>query len=53
MERLFIALTALSAGATLAIPNLAKAQISIEELQQRSQGTIKTSNNVMQLEGFK
>ncbi|HEY9768095.1 MAG TPA: hypothetical protein V6C71_06240 [Coleofasciculaceae cyanobacterium] len=37
--QLLVALTALAAGATLIIPDLAKAQTSIEELQQRSEGT--------------
>jgi hypothetical protein len=38
-QQLFVALTVLAAGATLIIPDLAKAQTSIEELQQRSNGT--------------
>jgi hypothetical protein len=38
-QQLFVALTALIAGATLIIPDLAKAQTPIEELQQRANGT--------------
>jgi uncharacterized protein YdeI (BOF family) len=38
-QQLFVALTVLAAGATLIIPDLAQAQTSIEELQQRSNGT--------------
>jgi hypothetical protein len=38
-QQLFVTLTALTAGATLIIPDLAKAQTSIEELQQRANGT--------------
>jgi hypothetical protein len=38
-QQLFVALTALTAGAILIIPDLAKAQTSIEELQQRASGT--------------
>jgi uncharacterized protein YdeI (BOF family) len=38
-QQLFFALTALTAGATLIIPDLAKAQTSIEELQQSAKGT--------------
>ena len=38
-QKLFVALTALATGAVLTIPDLARAQTSIEELQQRSYGT--------------
>lgn len=38
-QQLFVALTALASGATLIIPDLVRAQTSIEELQQRSNGT--------------
>ncbi len=38
-QQLLVALTALAAGATLIIPDLAQAQTSIQELQQRSEGT--------------
>lgn len=38
-QQLFFALTALTAGASLIFPNLAKAQTAIEKLQQRSDGT--------------
>jgi hypothetical protein len=38
-QQLLVALTALTAGATLIIPDLAKAQTSIGELQQRANGT--------------
>jgi hypothetical protein len=38
-QQLFVALTALVAGTTLIIPDLVGAQSSIEELQQRSNGT--------------
>ncbi|MFM2314511.1 MAG: hypothetical protein RLZZ04_3787 [Cyanobacteriota bacterium] len=38
-QQLFVALTALAVGATSIIPNLVKAQTSIEELQQRANGT--------------
>jgi hypothetical protein len=38
-QQLFVALIALAAGATLIIPDVVRAQTSIEELQQRSNGT--------------
>jgi hypothetical protein len=38
-QQLFVAWTALAAGASLIIPDLVRAQTSIEELQQRSNGT--------------
>lgn len=38
-QQMLVALTALAAGATLIIPDLAQAQTSIEELQQRLDGT--------------
>ena len=38
-QKLIVALTALATGAVLTIPDSARAQTSIEELQQRSEGT--------------
>jgi hypothetical protein len=38
-QQLFVAVTVLATGATLVIPDLVGAQTSIEELQQRSNGT--------------